>query len=229
MNALDPQAGNLYYSVRRYFVDEFYFRHVPKIPASSRVLDLGGTKIQKRGQFNINSYDLQLIYVNISPAKQPDVVADAANLPFEEACFDVVICSELLEHVPNPSAVLSEAYRVLCAGGILLICVPFMYRIHGDPDDYGRYTDCFWQCALKEVGFDDITIEHQGLFFSVLADFLKQYVGEVGVPRPFGRLTVWLLAKYQRWAMNYEQQPQIKANSFLRSFTTGFGIVALKK
>ncbi|MBD2002383.1 MULTISPECIES: class I SAM-dependent methyltransferase [Cyanophyceae] len=229
MNALDPQVGNLYYSVRRYFVDEFYFRHVRKIPASSRVLDLGGTKIQKRGQFNINCYDLQVVYVNISPAKQPDVVADAAALPFEDACFDVVICSELLEHVPNPSSVLCEANRVLRDGGIILICVPFMYRIHGDPDDYGRYTDYFWQCALKEVGFDDIAIERQGLFFSVLADFLKQYVGGVGVPRPFGRVTVWLLAKYQRWAMNYEQQPQIKAHSFLRSFTTGFGIVAVKK
>ena len=137
------RASHLDYSVRRYLVDEFHFRHVPNLSANSRVLDLGGNRICKRGQFNIERYNLHVVYANLSTAKQPDVRVDATWIPVQDGCFDAVICSELLEHVPDPLAVLREVYRVLRAGGTLLVCVPFLYRIHGDPYDFGRYTDHF--------------------------------------------------------------------------------------
>ena len=223
----NPQYNRLDYSLRRYFVDEFHFRHVPPLPPGSRVLDLGGNKIRKRGQFDIERYDLRVIYANLSTAKRPDVQADAAQIPFQGECFDVVICSELLEHVPDPRVVVAEMQRVLRVGGTLLICVPFLYRIHGDPYDFGRYTDHFWLCTLNEIGFHDIVIERQGLFFSVLADFCKQYINEWR--RPLRSIARWPLALFQPWALRYEQTPQVQSHPFLRSFTTGFGIVAVKK
>lgn len=100
-----------------------------------------------------------------------NVQADAAYIPFADASFDAVICSELLEHVFQPIQVVEEAYRVLRPDGVLLLCVPFLYRIHADPYDYGRYTDYYWQRVLQETGFCRITVERQGLFFSVLLDF----------------------------------------------------------
>jgi len=226
-----PQFAHLSYSVRRYFVDEFFFRRVPELPAGSCVLDLGGTKIHKRGQFDIEHYDLRVIYANLSTAKRPDVQADAACIPFQNGCFDAVICAELLEHVPNPYAVLNEVRRVLRTGGTLLICAPFLYRIHGDPYDFGRYTDHFWVCTLKEIGFLEIVIERQGLFFSVLADFGKEYVDTISLrKKPFSRIVAsWFVAIFQRWALKYEQRLQVRADSFLRSFTTGFGIVVVKR
>ena len=229
MDGVSPPIEQLGYSLRRYFVDEFHFRYVPALPPGSRVLDLGGNKIRKRGQFDIEHYDLRVVYANLSTAKQPDVQADATCLPFHDGYFDAVVCSELLEHVPNPSVVLSEAHRVLRDGGTLLICVPFLHRIHGDPYDFGRYTDHYWLCVLQEIGFHDVVIEQQGLFFSVLADFFKQYLSEVGFRRPFGRVARWLMFRFQRWSLKREQDPRVQAHPFLRSFTTGFGIVAVKK
>ncbi len=225
---ISPHIFRPGYTLRRHFIDEFHLRYVPTLPSGSRVLDLGGVKTLKRGIFDIERYDLRVIYVNLSPVKRPDILGNAEHLPFTDKSFDVVICSELLEHVWPPINIISEAYRVLCRGGSLLICVPFLYRIHADPYDFGRYTDYFWRCTLEEVGFQDIILERQGLFFSVLADFGKQYLNEVGIGRPFQRAAYWLMLRFQNWALKYEQQHNIKEHQFLRSFTTGFGIVSKK-
>ena len=57
-------------------------------------------------------------------------------LPFEEATFDVVVCSHVLEHLEHPERVVAEAQRVLRPGGIFIVGVPMhtgwarLARIH---------------------------------------------------------------------------------------------------
>ena len=51
-------------------------------------------------------------------------VADALTLPFADHSFDKVICSEVLEHIPDYRSVLTEIRRVLKPGGILAASVP---------------------------------------------------------------------------------------------------------
>ncbi len=46
------------------------------------------------------------------------------GLPFAPACFDVVICEQVIEHLSHPGAVLQELARVLDKGGMLLVGVP---------------------------------------------------------------------------------------------------------
>jgi len=227
------QLGRLDYSLRRYFVDEFHFRHVRALPPGRRVLDLGGNKIRKRGQFDIERYDLHVVYANLSISKRPDVQADACYIPFPDKKFDVVICSELLEHVPDPRAVLREAYRVLREGGILLVCVPFMHRIHGDPHDYGRYTDLYWLQTLTRIGFNDVRVEKQGLFWSVLVDMLRDlayHVAQEGRPRSawLRRQIARMIGRGKRMALRWEAQPGRREHPFFSSFITGFGIRAVK-
>ena len=167
--------------------------------------------------------------MNLTRDRFPDVQADAFNVPLASGSFDVIICAELLEHVINPGSVLIEAYRLLRTGGTLLICVPFLYRIHGDPYDFGRYTDHYWQTVLGQIGFQHVQIEHQGLFFAVLLDFIKQFASEKRWhKRRRYRPLVWAIQWGQRWALNVEQKPGIRQNHFIRSFTTGFGIKASK-
>ena len=49
------------------------------------------------------------------------VVGDSENLPFEEASFDAVICSNSFHHNPNPQAFFNSAYRVLRKDGRLIL------------------------------------------------------------------------------------------------------------
>lgn len=135
---IDPQGTTFGYSVRRYFVDEFHVRRIREIPAESLVLDLGGNRIAKRGQFDIERYALRVIYANLSTAKQPHTQADAAAIPFVAQAFDAVIFAELLEHVPDPAPVLREIARVLRPGSVLLLCGPFLFLRHdGAGDKHG--------------------------------------------------------------------------------------------
>jgi SAM-dependent methyltransferase len=52
------------------------------------------------------------------------LVADITTLPFRDGFFDMVICSEVLEHIPNQDGALKEATRVLKSGGDLVVSVP---------------------------------------------------------------------------------------------------------
>ncbi|MBE3141517.1 MAG: class I SAM-dependent methyltransferase [Thermoplasmata archaeon] len=225
-----PQHKRLDYSLRRYFVDEFHFRHVPDLPPDSRVLDLGGNKTNKRGQFDLEKYNLCVVYSNLSIVKSPDVQADAAYIPFADNSFDVVICSELLEHVPNPPDVLSEVYRVLRPGGLLLICVPFLYQIHSDPYDFGRYTDYYWSVTLGKIGYRETVIEKQGLFWSVLVGFLTAWVIELDQKKPLRlrKAIIGLAAQAKRTAIKWDADDYHRNHPFFSSFTTGFGIRAKK-
>ena len=49
---------------------------------------------------------------------------DVSNLPFPDGCFDVVICSEVMEHVPEEKKAASEIARVVKPGGRLVVSVP---------------------------------------------------------------------------------------------------------
>lgn len=67
-----------------------------------------------------------------------DLYGTASALPIGDACIDTVLCTEVLEHVPDPDAVVAEIARVLRPGGIVLMTAPFVYPVH-DKWDFFRY------------------------------------------------------------------------------------------
>ncbi len=227
------QAQDLSYSLRRHYVDDFHFRHVASLPANATVLDLGGNRIGKRGLFDVEKYNLNVVYANLSPAKRPHVQAEAAWLPLRSESCHAVICSELLEHVSDPPAVLAEVHRVLRGGGTLLVCVPFLARIHGDPYDFGRYTDYYWSETLGAVGFIDIVIERQGSFWSVLVDMVRDLAylnGNRSLPRNqwLKRLISRCLGKAKQKAVQWDCSSGPGRISIPEGYATGFGIRATK-
>lgn len=55
------------------------------------------------------------------------VAADAQHLPFKDGAFDRVVCTEVLEHIPDDRAGIAELRRVLKSGGLLAVSVPAYY------------------------------------------------------------------------------------------------------
>ena len=61
-------------------------------------------------------------------------------LPFPDASFDVVLCTQVLEHVEDSRQLAQEVERVLRPGGTAVVSAPFIFNQHGVPHDYRRFT-----------------------------------------------------------------------------------------
>jgi len=90
---------------------------------------------------------------------QIDYVSDIVNIPVENDSFDVIICTEVLEHVPDPIIAIKEMSRILKPGGIILITTPLGSHIHQEPYHfYGGFTPYFYEKNLLDNDFIDIKI-----------------------------------------------------------------------
>ncbi len=92
--------------------------------------------------------------LDVAPGAGVDVVADAHALPFEDATFDQILCTEVLEHLHTPSQAITEMRRVLKPGGRIILTTRFVFPLHDVPHDYFRYT----KYGLKHL-FKDWEVE----------------------------------------------------------------------
>lgn len=157
---------------RRQYVDDFLSRY----QFYGKVLDLGGKKVNKRGNFTpcLKSVD-EWLYLNVDEKTQPDVLASAEDVPFENFSFDIILMAEVLEHLENPSSSLQEAYRLLKKNGSLVITMPFLYPYHGDPCDFQRWTNTKIEKELRTLGFDQVKVFPMGGVVAVAFDLVRNY------------------------------------------------------
>jgi len=84
---------------------------------------------------------------------------DLSRIPVPSERYDLVLCTQVLEHVPNPISVLVELHRVLKQNGRLWISAPLYFQEHETPFDYFRYTQYGWRAMLSAAGFEVERIE----------------------------------------------------------------------
>jgi SAM-dependent methyltransferase len=117
--------------------------------------------------------------LDVAPAYSVDVVGDARIMPFADASMDVVLITQVLEHIPEPIAVIAEIRRVLKPGGTLLLSVPSIFPQHGSPGDYWRYMPQGLQWILRD--FHHVTVQGEAGtvpgFFLVFNVYLQQLTG----------------------------------------------------
>lgn len=100
-----------------------------------------------------------------------DVVPfDGHSIPFPDASFDMVLCTEVLEHSAQPTALIAEMERVLKPGGTLIATVPFSARVHYAPYDFHRFTRYALDGMLSS--FTNVDIQERGNDISVIANKL---------------------------------------------------------
>lgn len=71
---------------------------------------------------------------------KPDILGSAEALPLADSSMDIIICLEVMEHLPDPVGATKEMARILCPGGRAAISVPFAYPVHDAPFDFQRFT-----------------------------------------------------------------------------------------
>ena len=166
---------------RRRHLDKFLKDVSPQFKGV--VLDIGGKKKNTRGEFTppvqaVESWK----YVNIDEHAAPDIMASADDIPLPDNHADFIVMTELLEHVPNPEAVLREAQRLLKPGGKIFVTMPFLYQVHADPHDYTRWTADMLRMQAQDAGFAAIDIAPMGGLFSVIYDLFRAHIYRVCTP-----------------------------------------------
>lgn len=139
-----------------------------------RVLDIGAERQPFRPYLPA---DVAYVALDVVPATGLHVVGSALALPFAAEAFDGIICTEVLEHVPEPEQALREMARVLRPGGQVYVTVPMTWGLHYVPHDYYRFTRYGMEHLLTKAGFhvEDV-VQVGGLFTTGLAR-LEDVVG----------------------------------------------------
>jgi SAM-dependent methyltransferase len=96
------------------------------------VLDVGG-RIQPYRPL-LEGRIRRYVAVDLRQTPLVNVVARGEQIPLASAQFDLVICTQMLEYIPEPVAVIAEIYRVLRPGGVLLLSVPAVFPRDSDHD-----------------------------------------------------------------------------------------------
>jgi SAM-dependent methyltransferase len=89
-----------------------------------------------------------------------DVIGSALALPIADGVLDGCLCSEVLEHLPDPLQALCEMNRVTKEKGKLLLTVPFSEPLHELPFDYYRFTEIALRHLLTQSGWT-VSVVHQ--------------------------------------------------------------------
>ncbi|HUT16147.1 MAG TPA: methyltransferase domain-containing protein [Anaerolineae bacterium] len=108
--------------------------------------------------------------------QQPAIWASGLRLPFAAKTFATVLCTQVLEHVPQPMLLLRESFRVLRVGGILILAAPQTWGLHEEPRDYYRFTKYGLQYLLESVAFEVQWIEARGGVFRMIGQTFLSFL-----------------------------------------------------
>jgi SAM-dependent methyltransferase len=222
--------------------DRWVAQQALALPAGSLILDVGAGSCPYRRLFSHCEYRAQ-DFSELQPSQlrhggygSIDYVCDAAAIPVEDRTFDAILCTEMLEHVPDPLAVVRELSRILKPGGRLLLTAPLGSGIHQEPHHYyGGYTPYWYYHFLSKLDFERIDVRANG---GSLKFFSQESLRFLSLSRPFKSigfissllwLPIWLILLpllggviplAAHWLDRFDGEQR---------FTVGYHVIAYKK
>jgi len=171
--------------ITREHLEKFIKKHA----TDKKTLDLGSSWSPYAKYFpNRTSSDIEA-------REGVDVVADAHNLPFRDGEFEVILCSEVLEHLHTPEVAIAEMYRVLAPGGSLILTTRFMFPMHDVPHDYFRFTETGMRHLFRD--FEIIELVPETKNFETLAVLIHRMAFTMEFRGgKFSRIILFLIAKF---------------------------------
>jgi SAM-dependent methyltransferase len=157
-------------------------------------------------------YASRYVGFDFAPGPEVDDVGVAEALPYADGSFDVVLCTQMLEHAEDPALVVREIHRVLAPGGVVFASTHGVFLYHPDPPgsgrDYWRWTHAGLRRLFESSGqWKAIDIEPNGDVVACLGYIAAQFVDE-GLERlrlkrvrrlllaAFNRAVVWVDRRY---------------------------------
>ena len=188
-NWLWPNARNREQCVRM---------QLEQLPAGIKLLDVGAGEqpyrrfcpqvryfSQDSGEYRPGNMGLQIAGWQYGKL---DYRSNARKIPEKDSFFDVILCTEVLEHIPFPNETLSEFARLLKPGGTLLLTVPYAALPHMQPQFFfSGFSEEYFRFFLNRLGFEVENISANGTTY----DYLLQELVRLGMGFP-----VWFRGLY---------------------------------
>jgi 2-polyprenyl-3-methyl-5-hydroxy-6-metoxy-1,4-benzoquinol methylase len=130
---LDPRRTSVQYAVRKPLLAWLSAQDVRGL----RVLDVG---CGDRPYEQLLQGAAEIVGFDVPGNPHADLHGSIDAIPVEDASFDVVLCLQVLEHVPDPAAAVRELRRVVKPGGRVLLSTHGVYPFHPNPNDFWRWT-----------------------------------------------------------------------------------------
>lgn len=169
------------------------------LPEGSSIIDVGAGECQYKKYCShllytsqdFNQYKGQGNQIGLQTGEwdisQIDIVSDITEIPVPDCTFDFVLCTEVLEHVPDPILALNEMHRILKKGGRMIITAPFCSMTHFAPyhfcDGFNKY---FYKYHFDRLGHEILELTPNGNYFEYISQelirlpiMLKKYNSKV--------------------------------------------------
>ncbi|MHB1011372.1 MAG: glycosyltransferase [Desulfobacteria bacterium] len=157
--------------------DRWVSAQARKITTGARVLDVGAGTCPYRQYFShcdYRTHDFKkydgIKLGGTTEYGEIDYISEIDAIPVPDNSFDVILCTEVLEHVPEPIRALEKLSRILKPGGKLLLTAPLGSGLHQLPFHfYGGYTPEWYRHFGPKFGLEVKEIRPNGGFFRLLA------------------------------------------------------------
>lgn len=161
---------------------------IASLPSGSRILDAGAGELRNRKHCGHLHYVSQDFCQYVGGGREGlqsdkwdttriDLVSDITAIPAPDASFDAILCSEVLEHAPEPTHVLDEFVRLLKPGGKLILTAPFGANVHMAPYYFCTGFSKYWyeyHLPIRGLVIEELTAN--GDWYTVL----KQEITRLG-------------------------------------------------
>jgi SAM-dependent methyltransferase len=163
-----------------------------RLPGSALcVLDIGGRLQPYRPLLGARAKRYVAVDLQMTPLVNVGAAAEA--LPFRDGQFDFVICTQVVEYLPDPGLAVAEIKRVLRKGGILFLSAPSVF-LRENNKEYWRFLPEGLRHLLREFGTVEVIPEGNSLtgFFRTCNVFLASFFR----PRILAPLWQWTLVPF---------------------------------
>ena len=161
-------------SILRIFQQEIF----KKFKINGDIIEFGASDEIEKNFCNSKLKNCKISYSNINSSNKEFVNIDLQKKILIELKYDYIIIFNVLEHLLDPNLALRNLSKICKKNGKIIGSTPFLFRVHGAPKDYSRFTKDHLIELLKSSNFKDIEIIELGTgpflaCISLLRSYLK--------------------------------------------------------
>ena len=161
-------------SILRIFQIEIF----KKLKINGDIIEFGASEKIDKNFCNKQLKNCNITYSNINSSNKKFLNIDLQKEIHLDTKYDYVIIFNVLEHLLDPNLAFNNLSKICKKDGRVIGSTPFLFRVHGAPKDYSRFTKDHLIELLKINNFKDIEIIELGTgpflaCISLLRSYLK--------------------------------------------------------